>query len=155
MATGSGSKGYVIQDLKTGKQVTLRKYETKTIGRNSTNDLQTQSPGLGEGRFVTGLHATISYESDGQVYLVDNKSTNGTFIESPISSVKLEEIVRKTRLNIKPDVPYLFYLGTKKYPIQISGPHDLESKRSQESKERPHTGDTEVNIEIPPELKQN
>ena len=84
-------KVYILEDTVKQEIYCFPKFTTKTIGRNtncsiSTLNPRTMQPGYTDEQklaagHVSGIHFHLSYEPDGNLYIWDNKSTNGLYVK--------------------------------------------------------------------------
>lgn len=132
-------KAYVLEDRVQGKSYCLTKFSTGTVGRNPkcnvpTLNPQTLDPGYKDEQklaagHVSGIHFHISYEPDGNVYVWDNKSSNGLYIRLKDDD-EVVRILKKTRIlpgtSIFASTEYEFFLREEKV--------DLDAQQSAEKK---------------------
>jgi len=90
---------------------------------------------------ISKKHATLSHESDGQVYLTDHKSTNGTYYNNiPITN----------RQQI--DVPSSNSNERGKLRLGMCQILHVQRRDEVAEKSKRRTDDTEYDIQIPPEI---
>ena len=137
------AKAYLLEDRVKGTSYYLKKISTMSVGRNLKCNITTLNPKTLDSKYthhqkrvagyVSGIHFHIHYGSDGNVYIWDNKSTNGLYIQSGNE----EEIIRiheKTMISpgttIYASVHYEFFLREK---IDVDAQKKAEEKASTET----------------------
>ena len=124
-------KAYVLEDRIMGKSYCLTKFSVMTVGRNPRCDISTLNPKTLDPVYndeqkqiaghVSGVHFHISYESDGNIYVWDNKSSNGLYIKLK-DEEEVIRILKKTRIfpgtGIFASTEYKFFLREEKIDLQ-------------------------------------
>jgi pSer/pThr/pTyr-binding forkhead associated (FHA) protein len=137
------AKAYLLEDRIKGKSYYLPKFSTFTVGRNLRCSIPTLNPKTLNSRYtnnqkriagcVSGIHFYIRYSSDGNVYVWDNGSTNGLYIQSS-ENEQILRVHKKTAITpgttIFASTSYTFLLRKK---IDADAQQSAEEKASTET----------------------
>ena len=124
------AKAYFLEDRVKGIGHYLTKFSVMSVGRNPKCNISTLNPKTLDSAYgndkkhaaghVSGIHFHISYDSDGYVYVWDNGSTNGLYIQSGEDEPILR-VHKKTRIfpgtSIFASIEYEFFLREEKIDL--------------------------------------
>lgn len=140
------AKAYLLEDRIQGTGYYLKKGPTISVGRNPNCNFSTLNPKTLDSKYtdtqrtiaghVSGIHFYISHETDGNVYIWDNSSTNGLYIKSPNDEIPVR-IHEKTMI-----APGTTIYASKSYEFFLREKIDIDAQKRAE--EKASTDTTEI-----------